>query len=170
VDTALAFAVTGLVLAVPALSLPFVTLSKFGNERSSLLLAGVGALWRRGMEPLAAWTFFCGAAAPIALLLLVIVVALALQDTSVAGAQRRQRGERWAEAIQHWAMPEVMVLAVLVAFFKLGSLVEVKVGPGLWAYAGMTLAMLLAWRSLAFNPLFNAASPVNPSPRATEAR
>jgi paraquat-inducible protein A len=44
-------------------------------------------------------------------------------------------------------MPEVQVLAVLVAVVKIGSVVHIAIGPGLWCYAGMSMAILLALRS-----------------------
>jgi paraquat-inducible protein A len=143
----LAFATTAFFFAVPAAILPFVTLSKFGNSRVSRLFDAAGGLWAAGMRPLAVVVFFCGAIAPLLLLMLLL-----------ASRRIKERGfeeSRWAKAVhvlQHWAMPEVQVLAVLVAFLKLGSLVSVEVGPGLWCYGAMSLAMLAAWRSFDLGP------------------
>src|ERR1700722_12464944 len=49
-DATLVFSVTGLILSVPAILLPFVSAGKLGNVRTSTLFSGVGAMWRDGME------------------------------------------------------------------------------------------------------------------------
>lgn len=144
-DTALAFTITALILALPAMQLPLVVVRKFGAEHASYLWTGIRALWQQGMPLLSVWVALCGIAVPLALLatLLLLVFAPAPADTrSTAPFWRRA-----AQALQHWSMPEVQVLAVLVAFVKIGALVHVTPGAGLWFYGAMTLAMLFAWRS-----------------------
>lgn len=144
-DTALVFTITGLILAAPALFLPFITAGKFGQERGGLLLTSVDGLWDNGMRLLAIWVLFCGTVVPVTLLGLL-----------ASGLWRERLGQspkpgdilaRAAHAMSHWAMPEVQVLAVLVALMKLGSLVDVTIGPGFWCYAGMSVSLLIAWRS-----------------------
>ena len=53
---------------------------------------------------------------------------------------------RWLRALELWSIPEVYLLAVLVAFIKLDSLAQAEPAPGLWCQAGMSLALLIAWR------------------------
>jgi paraquat-inducible protein A len=143
----LALSAAALAFAVPAVLLPFVTLSKFGNARKSGLLDAAGGLWHAGMPPLAAVVLFCGMVAPLLLLAFLLVSRRIKHDGAKTG--------RWTKVVhllQHWAMPEVHVLAVLVAFVKLGSLVAVEVGPGLWCYGAMSFAMLAALRSFELDP------------------
>lgn len=142
----LALALTALILAVPAMSLPFLTAGKLGNERVSVLFTGVDGLWENGMRLLAIWVFFCSWFVPIALL--AILGAVLWPSRTDENLAQRARLARFALALEHWAMPEVQVLAVLVALMKLGSLVDVSIGPGFWFYAAMSVTMLLAWHSV----------------------
>jgi paraquat-inducible protein A len=145
VDTALACAVAGLVLAVPATLLPFVTVSKLANERVGLLFTGVGTLWHDGMRLLAVWVFVCGGLVPA--LLLATLIGLAVPGRFGVEPLAPRTLRFLARSLEHWAMPEVQVLAVLVALVKLHTLVNVQVGPGFYCYAGMALLTLCAWRS-----------------------
>lgn len=70
-DAALAFTLTGLLLALPAAFLPFITAGKLGNERAGLLFTGVEGLWDNGMRLLAVWVLLCGTLVPVAMLIVL---------------------------------------------------------------------------------------------------
>jgi paraquat-inducible protein A len=149
-DAALAFSVTGLILAVPAALLPFVGAGKLGNERMSYLFTGVGALWGNGMQAVAVLVFLLGGLLPVALLLILACLhaprSFGLTDGGAAQLYKAAR------TLEHWAIPEVQVLAVLVALMKLGNVVEVTVGPAFWCYCAMALSLILAQQSFNFEP------------------
>jgi paraquat-inducible protein A len=144
-DAALAFTLTALILAVPAVELPLVVVRKFGAEHASYVWTGIRSLWQDGMPLLSVWVALCGVVVPLTLLTTLVMLILARSRGPYRRAARVWA--RTAHALQHWSMPEVQVLAVLVAFVKIGALVQVHPGLGLWFYAAMTVAMLLAWRS-----------------------
>jgi paraquat-inducible protein A len=148
-DTALVFSITGLLLAAPAALLPFVSAGKLGDERISLLFTGVWNLWDCGMGPLAVLVFLFGGLLPFALLATLAV----LHTSSRLGWKNNDLHFlfRVARVLQHWAIPEVQVLAVLVALMKLGSVVEVTIGPGFWCYCAMALSLLIAQHSFDFD-------------------
>lgn len=142
------FAVTGLIFALPSALLPFVGAGKLGDDRVSLLFTGVGALWDDGMRALAVLVLLCGALLPVALLgALAILHAPARLRCHAVNAVFLSRSAR---ILEHWAFPEVQVLAVLVALMKLGSVVEVTIGPGFWCYCAMAVSLLIAQRSFDF--------------------
>ena len=148
-DSALVFSVTGLILAVPAILLPFVSAGKLGDERVSLLFTGVRRLWDGGMRSLAILVFVCGGLLPLVLLATLAILHLpARLGWSPAGFGILFRTAR---LLEHWAIPEVQVLAVLVALMKLGSVVTVTIGPGFWCYCGMAFFLLIAERTFDFD-------------------
>lgn len=146
-DTALAFTITGAMLVIPAYWEPLITAGKFGSYRDVYFFSGVRSLWNigEGMSVLAGWILICGAIAPMCLLALLAMVLAAARS----GRRDLVDGPLGfaAQACERWSMPEVQLLAVLVAFMRIGSLVEVQVNAGLWCYAALSLSVLLAWRS-----------------------
>ena len=144
-DSALIFSLTGLALALPAVFLPFVSAGIAGNERISALFTGIGSLWDRGMQPLALLVLLCGWLLPCAMLA-VLTVLHAPSRLGGKGANYHLL-ERTSSVLGHWAIPEVQVLAVLVALMKLGGVVDITIGPGFWFYSAMALALLIAQHS-----------------------
>ncbi len=146
----IAFAVTGLVLLVPAVLLPFATVSRIGPPRPTVVLDGAKALWEHDMPWLAGWVALCGTLVPAVLLVsLVVACWAAWRGQSGAFAQAMHSV---TQALEAWAMPEVYVLAVMVAFVRVESVADVDLGPGFWCYAAMSVALVLAWRSLILEP------------------
>jgi len=156
-DATLAFTVTGLLLILPATLLPFVTVSKLGSEHTSLIFTGVSVLWSDRLHLLAVWVMICGGLAPIFLLLCLTSL---LVPPRLGWKPIEAQRLRWvARAVAHWALPEVQVLAVLVALAKLGHVVQVRMGPGFWCYAALAVTTMLAWRDFELNsPLEEPAS------------
>jgi|CZKI01.1.fsa_nt_gi paraquat-inducible protein A len=144
-EAALVFSITGLILALPAALLPFVIAGKLGDERVCRLFTGVGALWDNGMRTLAVLVFLCGALLPVALLgamaVLHVPACLKWHTVNIPSLPRI------VHILEHWAFPEVQVLAVLIALIKLGGLVDLTVGPGFWCYCAMAVSLVLAQRS-----------------------
>jgi paraquat-inducible protein A len=149
-DATMAYAVTGLIFSVPAAVLPFMTAEKLGDERVGFLFTGMVYLWGHGMALLAIPVLLFGFLLPVCLLgtfgALMAGARLGLRPTHAQGVHRAAR------VAVHWAMPEVQVLAVLVALMKLGSVVDVTIGPGFWCYAAMSVFLLLAWRTFDLSP------------------
>jgi paraquat-inducible protein A len=148
--TSPALLATALVLAVPAMTLPFVTVGKLGSERIGHLFSGARALWFEDMRLLGLWVALCAGLLPIGLLGLLAIATL---QTRFAKSDQIARSiTRVAVALAPWAMPEVYLLGVLVALTKLGSLVDVHIGPGFWCYAAMSVLVLLCWRNFHLGP------------------
>jgi paraquat-inducible protein A len=143
-DASLAFTVTALLLVLPSLLLPFVTVSKLGSEQVSFLFTGVSVVWGDGMHLLAVWVLLCGGLAPI--FLLFSLTGILLPHRLGWKPIETECLLRAARAVAYWAIPEVQVLAVLVALAKLGHVVQVGLGPGFWCYAALAVMTLLAWR------------------------
>lgn len=152
----LAWVLTGLILWVPANLVPIVAVAQFGSTRESLLFTGAISLWQHGMPAVAVLVTLAGIVAPL-LLLLALAVLLAPIALGIPAPRLRPLA-RCVRTFELWSMPEVYLLGVLVAFIKLGTVVQAEPAAGLWCHAAMSVALLVAWRRFDFDAAMEALS------------
>ncbi|WP_051248742.1 paraquat-inducible protein A [Inquilinus limosus] len=168
-DHAFAWTCAGLVLLLMANHLPFISLEISGRVQTASLLTGIFALYHQGLWELAA----------VVALTMFVAPALRLGTLAlVLGGLRLRRPPRWlprlyrwADLLGPWAMVEVYMLGVFVAYVKLVDLATVVVGPGLYSVGGLMLAIIAAgtsldsetvWREFERRGLVPAPPPIDP--------
>jgi paraquat-inducible protein A len=137
-----------LVLFVVLWTTMLMRVSTAGIVHDSTLASGPLELVRHGLWPLALAVAFTTAIAPFgkyAGMLYVLVGARARRPFPQLG-----RVFRFARAMGIWAMLEVLLLGVFVAFTKLGDLVHIEVGPAVLALGLLTITAL--WADTAVDP------------------
>jgi paraquat-inducible protein A len=131
-----------LLLLLIANAFPFLTLKVQGQTQSSHLISGAIDLYRQGMPEIA-----------VAVVLFVVVFPLLKIFIGVAVVGPLTFGLRLLGAhglyrifdlLHPWAMMEIFLLGVLVAYTKLIDLATVELGPSLIAFVGLILAMIAA--------------------------
>ncbi len=138
----LALTLTALILLGAAHAFPILSFGLEGLTDSTTLLGGVAALWRNGLELVAVLVLLTLSLVPLAKLLSSLYVLLPLRLGRVPPGAGRVF--RWIEVLHPWAMIEVYLLGILVAYVKLSDLAELELHAGLLALVGLILAMIAA--------------------------
>jgi paraquat-inducible protein A len=130
---------SALILFVPAVLQPMMRLESLGHVTEASIVDGVSHMLAHG-------AVFIGLVILVFSLVLppVKMLALLLVSTRLLTAARRARLYAWVELLGRWGMLDVLVVAVLIAFVKLGDTVQIQAGPGLFLFAACVLVSLLA--------------------------
>jgi paraquat-inducible protein A len=136
---ALAFAAL-IVLLVMCLSV-LMTVSTAGIVHGAGIFSGPIELVERNMTSLAVVVVFVTVVAPLAKLTGTIYVLLRIREATPPRHLRRIFV--WVERLATWSMVEVFVLGVFVAYVKLGDLVKIELGTGV--YALLALTVIIVW-------------------------
>jgi len=125
---ALACSSATLLLLIPANLALFLRTDALGVSRSSYLISAASSIFTDGWPWLAAIVFLFVVVFPVVRFgLLTAVLAsleLGLSGTWIGPAFR------WANRLQTWAMPDVFLLGLAVAYARLADSIAVRVGPG----------------------------------------
>jgi paraquat-inducible protein A len=162
-DAALALSLTTLLLLIPANLTPFLSASVLGASRTSRLISGPAELWREGWPALAVLVTVVVVAAPLLRFSLLTAALGAVR----LGHQRRWVGPlfRWAERLQPWAMADVALLALWIAYARLSATVPTHLGVGGGCFIAAGLAALFVratlnraevWRRIRAQPTWSA--------------
>lgn len=154
---ALACSAAALVLLVPANLEPFLTTSVLGVSRTSVLFSSVTAMQGDGWAFLALMIFLFIIVFPFARFgLLTLVLAL------VRGERRPSwlgRAFRYADELQTWAMPDVFLLGLAVAYARLRASITVDVGWGALCFIAVGVLALLTRATLDKSAVWRAIKP-----------
>lgn len=156
VPRTLALYLAALCLVLVANAFPIMTMAIEGQSNAATILDSAKALYLEGMWPLAIAVGLAGIVMPLAKILGMIAILTPLQL-----GQRPSwmvPAFRWIERLQPWAMMEVYLLGLIVAYVKLQDLASIHLGVAIFAFVGTILLVAAAdarfdphaiWRRLA---------------------
>jgi len=149
--------IAALILFVIAHTFPFMTFKLEGRAQMSTLLSGVVQLYRDGMWPLALLVLATASLAPLLKLLgnLYVLVPLKLGWRPIGLA----RVFRYTEIIHPWAMMEVYLLGLIVAYVKLTEFARLELGIAVYSFGALILAMVAAESALDPRQVWQRLSP-----------
>ncbi|MEZ6051306.1 MAG: paraquat-inducible protein A [Planctomycetaceae bacterium] len=142
-----AFAIAALILYIPAVTMPFLRIEQLGRVRVSSLLVGMRTLFAEGHTFVGLIVLVFSIITPLVKLSALLVLS---QERWQLPHRHRARTYRMVEQLGRWGMLDVLLVAVMVAFIKLGGVVEFGAGPGLATFALFVIVSLIA--SVTFDP------------------
>ena len=136
-----ALCLTALALFPAAVLLPVFEVQQFGRTVDASLWSGSLGLLGRGEVLVGLVVLLCSLCLPVLKLTALMVVTAGRRWMA---AHHRRLGWRLVEWTGRWGMLDVLLVAILVAWMKMGDLVEFSPGPGLGAFAAVVTLSLLA--------------------------
>lgn len=146
-ERTLALACAALAVYLPAVLLPVMTISQLGHSQATGIFPGAMSLLADGKVAIAILILACSVLIPLAKLAGLIALA---SDPHWFSRQHRALTWHLVEWTGRWSMLDVLLVAILVAALKLGDLVNVAPGPGLWFFLAFVVLSLAA--GACFNP------------------
>ncbi len=142
-----AAALAALILYPLAISLPIMRLERFGHSTEASIWTGSIGLLETGEVFVGSVVLLCSIVIPLAKLLGLFTLCVRGPGLSRRQKARTYRVIEWAG---RWGMLDVLLIALLVAWIKIGDLVDVSPGPGALTFTLCVLLSLLA--SAHFDP------------------
>jgi paraquat-inducible protein A len=139
---ALAITLTALMFFAIACATPLMSVSTSGISLAADLFSGPERLDQQGIWELALVVLFTTVAAPFLKLLGTAYVLIGLR---LARPPHHLRAIfAWVERLRPWAMVEVYLLGVFVAYVKLVDIVHIDIGFAVYALVGLMVATVAA--------------------------
>ena len=142
-----ALALAALIVYIPAILLPVMTISQFGHTHRTGILPGVISLIGDGRVFIGLIIVVCSVLIPLGKITGLLILSLEMRWLRLT---YRNWTWRLIELTGKWSMMDVLLVAVVIAVMKLGDLAHVEPGPGLLLFAAFVTLSLMA--SACFDP------------------
>ena len=158
-DAALACAITTTLLLVAENMATLMTVRMAGITRSTHLASGLVIAWQQGWPIIAIALGLVGIILPLVRFPLLSLTLLAIRS----GARGRWVGAafRYSEALDQWAMSDVLLIGAGIGYGRIASQIPVEIDVGGWCLVGAAFMTMLTratlerraiWRSLEMAP------------------
>lgn len=136
-----AAALAALLLYPLAIGLPIMELERFGHRTAASIWTGSVGLLSSGHLFVGSVVLLCSVVLPLGKLISLFALTAGRRRFS---RKHRALTYRIVEFTGRWGMLDVLLIAVLVAWIKVGDLVEVTAGPAAVAFTACVVLSLLA--------------------------
>ena len=164
----LLLSVTGLILMLAAIFLPFIDITAGGLSSRSSVFDAAMAFSDGALAPLSVAVLAMIVLVPLARVVLTLwaLAPLALGRAPLPGARAAFRLD---EELKPWAMTEIFIIGVSIALVKIADLATVSLGPAFWLFGALVAVGVLqdglldrwtAWRALEGASGSHEATPV----------
>ncbi len=139
-DLPLILLVTTCLLFFIACTMTLLQATTTGIHHSATLFSGPAGMKNQGFWELALLVFFTTFAAPLFMFTSLLYVMIGLRLHRPPSHLRRVLG--WMGRLRPWAMVDVYLLGLFVAYVKLQPLVRIELGPAFYALCALTFTMI----------------------------
>ncbi len=136
-----AAALAAMILYPLAISLPIMRIERFGHAKESSIWTGTWELLSRGYHVIGLVVLACSIVIPVLKLLGLLAITL---GRGFLSRHHRAFTYRLIEWTGRWGMLDVLLIAVVVAWVKVGDLVDVTPGPAAVTFSLVVILSLLA--------------------------
>ncbi len=153
-EKTMALSLTGLILFVPAIFLPLLTLDILGLESSGSIYASVHSLLESGFIFTGLAVLLTSIVIPLVKLMLLFIVSAQVymhRGNSITVSMFKLYNK-----LDEWGMLEVYMIGILVTIVKLFHMASITYDTGFFCFIGLLVATLLSSSMLDENYYWNA--------------
>jgi paraquat-inducible protein A len=137
IDRVLILSITGLLLYLPAILLPLMTLSSIGFEESGSVLDSFINFYRNGYFIVAFMVFLTAVIFPFLKLFLPFATSLCLRLNKRPGWLKS--AFRFLGHLEEWGMVEVYLLGILITLIKMGGMASIDYNAGFFCFIALVM-------------------------------
>jgi paraquat-inducible protein A len=159
---ALALSLATFILLFPANFFPLLHVNLLGDQRQSYLISGGVVMWKQGWPLLGSMVAVFGCILAFGRFGLMTLVLGMVQ----LGRRPKWLGRafRWANTLEVWAMPDVLLIAFWVAYSRLKPLIPTTLDVGAYCFIAVGVLTFVSRAALDKRAVWRAISPELPQP------
>ncbi|WP_164968586.1 MULTISPECIES: paraquat-inducible protein A [Arcobacteraceae] len=146
--TILLFVFTSIILFVPAVTLPLMSLEIMDLKQSTTLVETLLIFFKNGYTAISILITFIGIVVPLFMLILILIILIPLRLGK--NAKYVSKPLKLYEHLLEWQMGEIYMISIVIAIIKLQKMATLDIGLGFYFFLGFLIMMSLTMAL--FNP------------------